>query len=664
MKLKILLFLCFLSTAVSAQFVTNSKKVADVYFHNKEYYAAAEYYKKALKISSDSAGFVVPYGFEAKITKESPKQEDYEYNVFQLAESLRGYKNYADAESWYAIAKGFESPKYVLAQLWYGVTLRANQKYAEAITALQAFRNKYKMNDAYLDRAKTEILSCEFALYEVSRPRLFKLNRLKNDINQAGSNYTPVLKDNVFYFSSSRPIGAGGKKEVLEGANNSKVAQRQTPYINAVYETTGDPLTDKVSIKRIPTTEKGKEWAAPAFLPNGKTMYVTGWSSKDTRRIYKRTANADGKGWSEPVDIGSNINVSNFNSMQPAVSKNGKYLIFSSDRPGGYGKYDLWYCAIRPDGSFGQAINLGPTINTAGDEQAPYYNVRTKKLLFSSNGKVGLGGFDFYESDGDFDSWSEPRNLGYPLNSSKDDMYFTPTDDEDTTGYISSDRESLCCLEVFHVKKEFLTITGTILDCNTQKPLENVLVTLTDSLQRFTFSTGPDGKYTFKVNSNRQLKIIAEKEKYFTKTLSYSYDQLAQKDILFSEEICLIPFEVDKPIVLKDVLYEFNKADLTEDSKEKLDHLFTIMEDNPNIEIELSAHTDNIGTAEYNLDLSNRRAKSCVDYLVERGISASRMTSKGYGFTMPVAPNQLPDGKDNPEGRALNRRTEFKVTKK
>lgn len=661
MKLRLLLVLCLFSTVVSAQFVTNSKRVADVYFLNKEYYAAAEYYKKALQISPDSSGFVVPYGFESKVKKESPKRDDYEYSVFQLAESLRLYKNFTDAEKWYAIAKDFENPKYVLSTFWYGVTLRANQNYNDAITVFQTFQKKYTANDEYSVRVKREIASCQFALYEVSHPRLFKLERLKNDINQAGSNYTPLLKENNFYFTSSRPIGSSGKSVVLSSSNNSRVSSKQSPYINAIYETTGNPLKDNVSIKKIPAVGKDKESATPAFLPNGKVMFITGWSAKDTRKIYQLTSN--GKEWSEPVELSSNVNVKGFNAMQPSVTKNGKYLIFSSDRPGGHGKYDLWYCAIRPDGSLGQAINMGHAINTSGDEEAPYYNVKTKKLLYSSNGKVGLGGFDFYESEGDFDSWSEPRNLGYPFNSSKDDLYFTPLDDADSEGYISSDRESLCCLEIFHLKREYLNIRGTILDCDNGKPLENVVVTLADSLQEFKFTTGPDGKYNFKVNSNRQLKISAEKAKYFIKTLSYSYDQLAQKDTLFSEEICLTPYEKDKPIVLNDVLYEFDKADLTEDSKSKLDFLYSIMVDNPVIEIELSAHTDNKGTAEYNLDLSNRRAKACVDYLIAKGISESRMTSKGYGMTKPIAPNQLPNGKDNPAGRALNRRTEFKVTK-
>lgn len=662
MKLRLLLVFMLLGSIASAQFVTNSKRVADVYYQNKEYYAAAEYYKKALQISADTAGFIVPYGFESKIKQESPKKEDYEYSVYQLAESLRQYKNFKDAEKWYAIAADFNNPKYNLANFWYGVCLRANQNYQEAITAFKTFQKRYTGNAGYQERAKTEIASCQFALYEVSHPRLYTLNRLNNDINQAGSNYAPVLRGSTLIFTSSRPIGTGGKSVVLsDDKSNARVTRKQSPFINAIYEASGNPLNEKIKVTKIPAAIKGKELAAAAFLPNGKAMYITVWNAKETRKIYQSNSSTSGnEDWTAAVELGGNVNVPGFNSMQPFVSKNGKYLVFSSDRPGGFGKYDLWYCAIRQDGSLGQAVNMGNTINTAGDEEAPYYNVKTKKLLFSSNGKVGLGGFDFYESEGDFDSWSDPRNLGYPFNSSKDDLYFTPVDGDDVEGYISSDRESLCCLEIFQLKREFLNVRGRILDCHNGKPLENAIVTISDSLQEFKFTTGPDGKYSFKLNTNRQLKITAEKSKYLTKKLSYSYDQLAQKDTLFNEDICLDP--IDIPIVLKDVLYEFDKADLTEDSKLKMEYLYNVMIDNPLVEIELGAHTDSKGTAEYNLDLSNRRAQSCVDFLISRGIPASRMTSKGYGMSMPVAPNKLPNGKDNPEGRALNRRTEFKVT--
>lgn len=664
MKTKILLIFCLLASAAQAQFTTNSKRVADVYFQNKEYYAAAEYYKKALQISADSAGFVVPYGFESKIKEESPKREDYEYCTFQLAESLRLYKNSIDAEKWYAMAKDFTNPKYILSTFWYAETMRSNQKFEEAIGMFNAFLDKYKVKDAYASKARNEIASCKFALYELRYPRLFKLSRLQNNINDRGSNYTPTVRGGNLYFTSSRPVGTGGKKEILTD-KNVKVAKKETPFLNAVYVASGNPMTENISIKKTAVDGKDRESAAPAFHPNGKLAYVTSWTTTGNKKIYQLNATpGTGKDWSEPIELGNQVNVKGFNSMQPFVTGDGKYLVFSSDRPGGSGKYDLWYSAIRADGSLGIAVNMGNVINTVDDEQAPYYNASTKKLLYSSNGKVGMGGFDFYESEGDFGKWSEARNLGYPFNSSKDDLYFTPSDNTDSEGYISSDRESLCCLEIFYVKREFLMIKGTLLDCNTLKPLKDATITLTDSVQQYKVTTDENGKYLIKVSSNRGFKLNAEKEKYFSKAISFSYDQMAQRDTLFSPELCLIPYEIDKPIVLKDVLYEFNKAELTEDSKGKLDYLYTIMVDNPTIEIELSAHTDSKGKDIYNLDLSNRRAKSCVDYLAGKGIPLSRMTSKGYGETRPVAPNELPNGKDNPAGRALNRRTEFKVTKK
>jgi OOP family OmpA-OmpF porin len=665
MKLiKSLLILCLFAISANAQFVTNNRKVADVYFQNNEFYAAAEYYKKALQISSDSAGFVVPYGFENKIKEESPKRDDHEYCVFQLAESLRGYKNFTDAEQWYALAKEFKNPKYNLSSFWYAETLRANQKYAEAIDSFNSFLTQYSAKDSFVAKAKLEIASCQFALYELRYPRLFMLSKLHNDINQKGSNYTPALKDGNFYFTSSRPVSTLGKKEVLsDGNTNNKVSRKETPFINAVYEVKGSPLQENISIKRAVSVGKGMETAAPSFHPNGRMMYITSWTAQGNKKIYQVNA-INGSDWADPVELGTQINIRGFNSQQPFVTKDGKYLIFSSDRPGGVGKFDLWYCPLRPDGSVGQAVNMGKTINSTEDDQAPYYNYQTNKLIYSSNGRVGLGGFDFYESKGDFTEWMDPRNLGYPFNSSKDDIYFTSANSSDSEGFISSDRESLCCLEVFEVKKEYLSLSGMVIDCETLKPLANAKILVTDSLEQLSFTTDDSGRYNFKVETNRMLKLTVEKDKYFTKVMNFGYEQLAKRDTLFNPDICLTSYEIDKPIVLKDILYEFDSADLTEDSKSKLDYLYTIMVDNPKIEIELSAHTDSKGVEIYNLDLSNRRAKSCVDYLVTKGIPVERMTSKGYGETVPIAPNAFATGKDHPNGRALNRRTEFKVTKK
>ncbi|MFN0255360.1 OmpA family protein [Pedobacter ureilyticus] len=665
--LKILIIAIFFANVAEAQMGSNTKRIADVYFLNKEYYAAAEYYKKMLQISPDSVGFVVPYGFEQKIKEASPRKDDYEYAVYQLATSLRLYKNFRDAERWYAVSNKFTNPKYAQSEFWYGECLRANLKYEDAIKAFEGFIANYKMNDDFVPKAKLEIASSKYALYEMKYPRLFKIVRLTNNINQAGSNYAPAISNSELYFTSSRPVGGEGKSQILEGSKGQvRVFKKETPYVNTIYAVDiENPTAEKVNIQKINIDLKKMETAATTITPNGDIMFLTAWSNnKDYQKRNIYICKKEGDNWGSPVSMGGEINVNGFNSMQPSVTRDGKYLIFSSDRPGGLGGYDLWFAPLRPDGTVGNAVNMGNKINTAEDEQAAYYLPATQKLLFSSNGRVGLGGFDFYEAIGDFSEWTEPVNLGYPFNSAKDDMYFAALDEKGNEAYISSDRESVCCLEVFHVTREYLSVQGTIIDCATKKPLAGATITAVGTnIPEQVVQTDNNGRYSFQVGSNRDLQIHAMKNNYFAKNITYNYAQLFKADTLLSAELCLEPMVINKPIVLENILYEFDSAELTDSSKIILDTLFQVMIDNPNIEIELSAHTDNIGTEAYNMALSDNRAKSCVDYLMAKGITPDRLTFKGYGFSKPVAPNKLKDGKDNPEGRALNRRTEFKVTK-
>ncbi|SOD12170.1 OmpA family protein [Pedobacter xixiisoli] len=666
--LKILIVvLCFANVA-NAQMGSSNKRIADVYFLNKEYYAAAEYYKRVLQISPDSAGFVIPYGFEQRMKETSPRKDDYEYAVYQLASSLRLYKNFRDAEKWYAVSNKFTNPKYAQSEFWYGECLRANLKYDEAIKSFESFIDKYKVNDDFIAKAKLEIASSKYALYEMRYPRMFKIARLSNNINQAGSNYAPAVSNSELYFTSSRPVGSEGKNQILEGSKGQlRVFKKETPYVNTIYSVAiENPTAEKVNIQKINMDFKKMESAAATVHPNGEMMFLTAWATDkeyQKRNIY--ISRKEGNGWGAPVSLGGEININGFNSMQPSVTRDGKYLIFSSDRPGGLGGYDLWFATLRSDGSVGSPVNMGEKINTKEDEQAAYYLPATQKLVFSSNGRVGLGGFDFYESVGDFAEWAEPINMGYPFNSAKDDIYFAALDDAGKEAYISSDRESVCCLEVFQVVREYISVQGTILDCATKKPLAGATITAVGTnVPEQVMKTDVNGRYNFQVGSNRDLQINVMKDKYFAKNISYNYAQLFKADTLLSSELCLEPMVINKPIVLKNILYEFNSAELTDSSKKTLDTLFQVMIDNPNIEIELSAHTDNIGSEPYNLDLSDKRAKSCVAYLMSKGITPDRLTSKGYGFSKPVALNQTEGGKkDNPAGRALNRRTEFKVTK-
>ncbi|WP_353136773.1 OmpA family protein [Pseudopedobacter sp.] len=649
----------------SAQFVPDYKRAADVYFQNQEYYAASEYYKKALNISNDSVGnLILPYTPESK-TKASKKQNtEVEQMVFNLAESYRIYKDYQNAEKWYAIAKDFKEEKYALSPYWYAVSLRANNKYEEAIQAFGNFIKNYQGDQNVIAQAKREIESSKFALSEMKYPRLATLKQLQAPLNAKGSNYAPVIQNNLMYFTSSRPLNVSKKTEVLS-SGSSKVKKKESPYINAIYSVERANISgDNININKVDLGLAATENAAIALTPDGGRAFFTKWDTKEnTKSIY--TAVKMGEKWSNPESAGIQINIKGYNSIQPFITPDGKYLIFSSDRPGGQGKYDLWFAPVRADGSLGQALNLGEEINTTGDEQAPYYNSRNKALLYSSNGRVGLGGYDFYESKGDFSTWSAPENLGFPFNSAKDDIYFTATDGNGHEGFISSDRESVCCLELFQVKREFINLKGTLLDCETGKPVEKAKISLTDSLNNTTkeLSAGLNGEYTFALDAPRPIKITVEKEGYFTKTIRFSRQDLAKADTLLNPNLCLTPLVIDKPIVLKDIYYEFNSAELTPMSAQALDILADIMADNPKIAIELSSHTDAIGSDAYNLDLSQRRAQSCVDYLIAKGTSVDKIQAKGYGESMPIAPNTI-NGKDNPEGRALNRRTEFKVIKK
>ncbi|PST85072.1 hypothetical protein C7T94_02865 [Pedobacter yulinensis] len=656
-----------LGLTASAQYVVNYKKAADAYFAGKEYYAAAELYKRALNIKADSSGLVIPYSGESKAIAERAAGAEYQSMIFKLAEANRLYKNYTEAEKYYALANGFADKQYSMAAYWYGESLMANQKYEEAIEAFEKYIASTGQNE-YTGKAKGRIESIRRALNEMRFPKLVQLKKLSGALNTAGSNYAPVIMNGKLYFSSSRPRAVANEKvPVLPGAGQSRVLKKQTPYLNALYEVSGsiDAGSAQVTKVNVAGLAKTEQLAAASFTPTGDRMYFTAWNERSgntKQAIY--SAEKTSSGWSEPKAAGLQVNSKDWNAIQPFVTPDGKFLIFSSDRPGGFGNYDLWYCPLRADGTLGQAINMGAQINTADSEKNPYYNQTTRKLLFSSNNPKGLGGYDFYETEGDFTGWAAARNMGYPFNSSKDDVYFTATNSRGTEGYISSDRESECCLELFAVKREFIKVTGQLIDCITNQPISNAQVSMNDGDAAQTVETGDDGTYTFAIDSRKPIRLVMKKDNYFSKNVSYNAADLAKVDTLVRGDLCLTAFKVDKPIVLNNIYYEFNSAELTQGSKVVLDSLAKIMLDNPDIEIELSAHTDNIGGDAYNFDLSDRRARACVNYLLTKQVNPSRVTSRGYGKTKPIAPNNLPNGKDNPDGRQKNRRTEFKVTKK
>lgn len=642
-----------------AQYVYDYKRTGDIYFEAKDYYSAAQYYNKALgtfKIKTDQ---ILPYTVELR-GKESGKLKDYEVVIYRLAESYRNYYDYGNAEKYYEQAVGFNNNTlFPLARFWYGVSLRANGKYTIALEQFTKFKQEYGKVDEISTRTNLEVACCEFAIGEANRLPAYTISKLSGDINAGGANYAPaMLGKDLLLYTSSRPDSSDLEKE--------KKSKKVNPYINNLFIARGNGSNFHNSQPVSIPEAKGVDQGAATVSADGNTLYLTRWSTKNGQKaaaIYMSTRK--GSNWDEPKAMGINVNVEGYNSMQPFVTADGKFLLFSSNRPGGMGKNDLWYCPL-DKGSAGAAKNMGTNINTRDDEQAPFYDNEKKALIFSTDGRIGLGGLDFFVSDGDFSSWATPKNLGMPLNSPKDDVYYSAVDNEHplAAGYISSDRESVCCLEVFTIKKISKTINGLVLDCDNDMPLTGAKITLLDTIQQRVLqqvTLDETGRYRFEVEPLKHYKIMAEKENYFSKAIYVNTDDLTKIDSLVNPNICLKRYEIGKPIILKDIYYDFDKANLRPQSLIVLDTVVSIMQDNPNIIIEMSAHTDSKGKDAYNMKLSQKRAQSCVDYLISKGISTDRMIAKGYGETRPIASNTMPDGKDNPDGRQLNRRTEFKV---
>jgi len=318
-------------------------------------------------------------------------------------------------------------------------------------------------------------------------------------------------------------------------------------------------------------------------------------------------------------------------------------------------------------------------INSTGDEEAPYLHEKPRTLVFSSNGRVGMGGFDIFYARGNFNmnGWEKPVNAGAPLNSSKDDLYYVSTDEDDVwnTGWVSSDRASECCLALFSVKENNSQyVTGTVLDCKTREPLSNVVLTVTDLrhpgrvLGKYNADTA--GRYAIELHNSAHFKISAERMEYEPAGLDYNLQTHPGKDSLTNETICMNPVvypEKELKQLLKSLEqsshvgnFAYKEAGLNKYTLDKLDSLADVLKKYPNIVIQVEGYTDGIGGVKYNLGLARKRVNACTRYLRLKGVPANQLKGKAMGKCCPVAPETI-DGKDNPAGREMNRRVEYKV---
>jgi outer membrane protein OmpA-like peptidoglycan-associated protein len=367
-------------------------------------------------------------------------------------------------------------------------------------------------------------------------------------------------------------------------------------------------------------------------------------------------------GWSEGMNIGS-INSENWES-QPCLSADKRDLYFASRRPGGFGGSDLYVSRLLSNGLWSAPENLGPQINTSGDEQSPFVHADNQTLFFTSNGLQGYGGSDlFYTRKGPKGDWSLPENLGYPINTIYDEGTLFIAADAKTAYYASDRSDSRGGLDIYSFElpenirpDKTLWVKGQVFDKKTTKGLPSA-VELIDMQTKQLISkvqTDEKGNYLITLPEGKDYAFNVNRKGYLFFSDNFFLSQHSP-DSTYEKNIPLQPIEANASVVLKNVFFDVGKFDLKSESEAELDKLVQLMNDNPTLKIQIGGHTDNVGKPADNLVLSNNRAKSVVSYLVSKGIVATRLSSKGFGETQPVADNKAD------EGRALNRRTEMKV---
>lgn len=529
--------------------------------------------------------------------------------------------------------------------------------YDYALKTLQIFLQKGLQYADVLPDAQKTIANCRFAIEAMKSPRSFQLVNLGSGINSEWDEYLAAITadDERIVFTVKRPRDNG---TVCAFCLNEEdlYASRKVGDIWQPREPLGAPV------------KTGYNEGAQCLSPDGKYLLYTmcdadyGMGSCD---LY--WAKRIGERWSRPRNFGAPVNSQAWES-QPTIAADGMTVYFASNRSGGFGGMDIWKCTMTAEGEFSIPENLGPAVNTPGDDAAPFIHSDGRTLYFASNGRTGMGGYDLYyttlQPDG---SWSEPRNMGYPINSPADEINIF-INAAGTMAYISSDKDGgYGGLDLYSfvlddaLRPNPVTyIKGRVQDAFTHEPLAARIEMIDLSTKQLLTSTTSDaqtGGYLACIHagSNVLLNVSHPDYPFYSENFQVekSYSELSP----YLKDILLQPTDVGTVVTLKNVFFDFDKTELKPESFVELDKLVEYLRNNGELRIEIGGHTDDQGTDEYNDRLSENRAKSVYDYLVGKGISADRLKYKGYGKRMPVVAN------DTEEGRAANRRTEFKIIK-
>lgn len=581
---------------------------------------------------------------------------------FLTAESYRLSNRLEKAAPYYRVAleQGIEEEE---AQFYFAFALKANAQYTAAQEQLEAYLETGQ-NKNYIRWARQEIRNLRYISALLEKDSYYEISSA-DEINSDAAEYAPVYNNGELFFTSNRD---GGKIYKATGTAFTNIYKAKMQGAKIL------PGTEEM-LNELINTDNINEGAV-TFSSDGTLMVFARGNSgrkKGTKEVNLYMTRYRNGAWSKPELL--SINDPDAWDSTPAFSRDGRTLYFSSNRSGGYGGIDLYSATMNTSGRFGNVRNMGKDINTPGDEMFPWVSPEGK-LYFSSSGHPSLGGLDLFVAVRK-EGLINVENLGVPINSPQDDfalMYVSRTN-----GYFSSNREGGKGDDDIYAFTDnspeqklvnyYLTgITVTINDSTGQEvTLPETHIELLDQEDNLlaTNNTAEDGKFLFKVEPERNYFLTGTKAQYFTarepfntlgKTVLKDTLTVPETDIFFNIKLTLSQIVLDKAIVLENIYYDLDKANIREDAARELDKLVAILKDNPEIKIELSAHTDSRADDDYNLDLSQRRADSAVAYIVSEGVSKSRIRAKGYGESQLIIKDAQTE-----EEHQVNRRTEFKV---
>ena len=585
--------------------------------------------------------------------------------------------HYADAVDYFKEAAEFNDQ--VAPDLRYLEARALHQIYQfdSAAVKLQAWldsRSKKELKKLNTADIRHEIEQCKNGKLLMGDTVNISITNMGPRINSVEDDYYIVFSPSWdrIYFTSKRPVFPGQKRNIIDNKFNEDI------YVSYLEkDSTWGPAQNIGEPVNSPLNE-----AALVMSEDGKTLYLYrgGKSHGDTYLSEDK-----GNKWSKPKKVSSHLR-SGGHESSVSITEDGHTMYLVSDRgDAGEGGRDIYFSRKDDKGKWEHPLNLGPVINTPYDEEGVFISPDGKKLYFGSKGHNSMGGFDLFLSENDSGNWSEPVNLGFPVNSPADDLFFVQRDS--ITGYLSSNREGGIGLMDIYALTYIPEVEEPAID-TTPEPVIPVVVPviipkpkpefyLSGGVYNATDSTGimarievidmtknniiatgissPDsGTYKITLKKKPQYGVEVESAGYmFSLDILNIPDDSLLTD--FHRDFFLKKIEVGQKVVLHHIYFAFNKSDLNPESSTELDRVVSFLDKNPNLRIEVSGHTDNVGSAKFNQQLSENRARSVVDYLVARGVYISRLEYKGFGFSQPVASNETE------EGRAQNRRVEFKV---